>query len=79
MSHQVFVAVLLKVGCCGVTTATVTEMPMALNALKYALLLSGCRYENMSAGMWCKGLHYVQQDFKLIRDGRLVENLSRAP
>lgn len=48
-------------------------------SVNHALLLSGCRHENMSAGMWYVGLHYVQQDFKLIGDGWLAENLSGAP
>lgn len=84
MSYRVFVAVLLKVGCRGVTTTTGTELPRALSALWHRVLcgsggLCGCRHEKMSAEMWCVGLHNVQQDFKLIRDVRFAENLSGAP
>jgi len=36
MSHQVFVAVVLKVDCCGVTATTGTEAPRACQALSGA-------------------------------------------
>jgi len=76
MSHQVFVAVLLKVGGRFVTATAGTETSLLLSAVTRSKF-SDFRHENMSAGIWCVRLHHVQQNFQLIGYIGLAENLSR--